>query len=227
MTKSLSDKIANISDYVKSVSRPNNKHREFFRLVDGYEKGTLNKLELVKLKELTNFFIAERKEKLHNKKIKRIEQEQKRKEKTAERKRYEHTCFILGGALLKLKSHDTDMPELIRAVCFMYLQGLISDKQLEIIGIKKYDVERKLDENCVRDGIAKLEKGKAIAFGFLFSMLYKDKNEYWVIYPYAVERNEDDEISFEYIVHRYDNEAKLKSEKQYLWDWHKELGFWV
>lgn len=225
MTKSLSDKIANISDYVKSVSRPNNKHREFFRLVDGYEKGTLNKLELVKLKELTNFFIAERKEKLHNKKIKRIEQEQRRKEKTAERKRYEHTCFILGGALLKLKSPDTDMPELIRAVCFMYIQGLISDKQLEIIGIKKYDVEWEFDENYFRDFIAKLEKGKVTAFRF--SMVYKDKNEYWVICPYAVERNEDDEITFEYVVQRYDNEGKLKSQEQYLWDWHKELGFWV
>lgn len=223
MTKSLSDKIANISDYVKSVSRPNNKHREFFKLVDGYEKGTLVKLELVKLKELTNFFIAERKEKLHNKKIKRIEQEQKRKEKTAERKRYEHICFILGGALLKLKSPDIDMPELIRAVCFMYLQGLISDKQLEIIGIKKYNSKEKFDENFVRDVIAKLEKGQVTAFGFY--MVYKDKNEYWVIYPYAVERNEDDEISFEYVVQRYDNEGKLKSEKQYLWDWHKELGF--
>lgn len=222
MTKSLSDKIAIISDYVKSVSRPNNKHREFFKLVDGYEKGTLAKLELVKLKELTNFFIAERKEKLHNKKIKRIEQEQKRKEKTAERKRYEHTCFILGGALLKLKNPDTDidMPELIRAVCFMYLQGLISDKQLEIIGIEKKYLKNKLDENYIRDTIEGLEFDSLWSlFGFGFS--YGGT----IIYPYALRKNKKGEINFAYFVSIEINGNRKG--RVFLYDWHKTLGFWV
>lgn len=196
MRKTLNTKIDDISDYVNTASKKNNKHKEFIRLVELHKNSTLSKADLDKLRMITDFFIAEKHQKAKDKKLKQIERKEKKKAKSDERRNYERQCFLLGGALLKLKIDDTEFPKFILTLCEMIVNGLLTYDNLK--EFKEFDFEVITDstteevnkntiKNTVEEKYIKLKnEKKEQRVSFSFALEFTFKNNRYSLYPFSI-----------------------------------------